>query len=208
MQESTLSQLLSQKLPRSFYLKDTLLIARQLPGKILVYNDGGELFAAKIVETEAYVGKEDESAHSYRGKTERNKVMFNTGGYFYVYFTYGMHFCCNVVVGQEGQGNAVLIRAVEPLLNLEKMKLNRFGKTVISGREFINLTNGPAKLCRAFGFDKKHNGTDLCGNSVFLSEGETIDPERIGVSTRIGIKKSVDLPWRFYIKNNGFVSKK
>jgi DNA-3-methyladenine glycosylase len=116
-----------------------------------------------------------------------------------------MHYCCNVVTGREGEGNAVLLRAMEPLEGIETMMRNRFGE---SKKDFRNLTNGPAKICRAFGIDSKDNGVDLLGDDIYILDGETVSEDSIHVSRRIGIKKSTDLPWRFYIKENPFVSKK
>ena len=122
-----------------------------------------------------------------------------------MYFTYGMHYCCNVVTGREGEGNAVLLRAMEPLEGIDTMMRNRFGE---SKKDLRNLTNGPAKICRAFGIDSKDNGVDLLGDDIYILDGETVSEDSIHVSRRIGIKKSTDLPWRFYIKENPFVSKK
>ena len=155
---------------------------------------------AKLVEVEAYDGLIDEAAHTFIGRTKRNEIMFNEGGYFYVYFTYGAHFCCNIVTGKKNHGTAVLIRAIEPLTGIEKMSLNRFGKTIISEKEKINLTNGPGKVCQAFGITKEHYGIDLTGNKIFLLDRPKLKSAQIVTSKRIGIKKSVELPWRFYIK--------
>ena len=117
----------TKKLPREFYSRNLLTVAKELPGKILVKNEGGKLYSGKIVEVEAYDGAIDQAAHTYKGKTKRNAVMFGEGGYFYVYFTYGAHYCCNIVTGKEGEGTAILIRALEPIDGIDLMMFNRFG---------------------------------------------------------------------------------
>ena len=199
---------INTKLLQNFYLRDLHIVAQELLGKIFVRKIGEKTFAGKIVEVEAYDGSIDEAAHTFRGKTKRNEVMFNKGGLLYVYFTYGMHFCCNVVTGKENEGKAILMRAFEPLDGIEQMALNRYGKKEINNKELINLTNGPAKICEAFEIARNENGTDLTGNEIFICDAPKPGKAMVGTSTRIGIKKSVDLPWRYYIKENPFVSKK
>lgn len=203
-----INQLILKKLPQNFYLNNTLNVAKHLLGKVFVYKSPQGLLTAQIVETEAYIGEIDESAHSYNGKTLRNEVMFAEGGFLYVYFTYGMHYCLNVVTGKKDVGDAVLIRAVEPINGVDIMGINRFNKENLNDKERLNLTNGPAKLCQAFGIDKKQNGFDLCSNDLFLADYKNILKKDIIVTTRIGIKKSVNYQWRFYIANNKYVSKK
>jgi DNA-3-methyladenine glycosylase len=195
-----------QKLSKEFFTRNLNTVAKELLGKIFIRNLYGKILAGKIVEVEAYDGSVDEAAHTFRGKTKRNEVMFENGGLLYVYFTYGMHFCCNVVTGKANEGKALLIRALEPLEGIEQMSLNRFGKKEISHKELINLINGPAKVCQAFKIARKENGTDLTGNEIFICDSTKLRTSEIGVSTRIGIKKSIDLPWRYYIKDNPFVS--
>ncbi|NJD23475.1 MAG: DNA-3-methyladenine glycosylase [Melioribacter sp.] len=197
-----------KKLPRKFYMRDVHIVAKELLGKFLVRRVGRKYLIGKIVEVEAYDGSVDKAAHTYGGKTKRNEVMFNEGGFLYVYFTYGMHFCSNVVTGKINEGKAVLLRAVEPLSMLDIMALNRFGKKDISAPELKNLTNGPAKICEAFGIMRSDNGTDLLGNEIFILNSQKLSENKIAASVRIGIKKSVDLPWRYYIKNNSFLSRK
>ena len=197
-----------KKLPRKFYMRDVHIVAKELLGKFLVRRVGRKYLIGKIVEVEAYDGSVDKAAHTYGGKTKRNEVMFNEGGFLYVYFTYGMHFCSNVVTGKINEGKAVLLRAVEPLSVLDIMALNRFGKKDISTLELKNLTNGPAKICEAFGIVRSDNGTDLLGNEIFILNSQKLSENKIAASVRIGIKKSVDLPWRYYIKNNSFLSRK
>jgi DNA-3-methyladenine glycosylase len=197
----------ARKLRKSFYRRELLDVAKSLLGKILVKVDGKNILSGIIVEVEAYHGDFDEAAHSYRGITKRTEIMFESGGYLYVYFTYGAHHCCNVVTGKKGQGTAVLIRAVEPISGIDTMIKNRFGRKPKNIKEIFNLTSGPGKTCQAFGIDRKYSGTDLTGNEIFILDGEKIRSKDIGVSKRIGISRSVELPWRFFIKNNPYLSR-
>jgi DNA-3-methyladenine glycosylase len=193
-----------KKLPRSFYARSAPHVAKDLLGKILVRRIGQTTLSGKIVEVEAYLGKKDPASHAYRGKTRRNEVMFGEGGHLYVYFTYGMHFCANVVTGKKDVSEAVLIRAIEPLDGIDLMKRNRgFLRDV---RLLYTLTNGPAKLCEALGIKREDNGTDLRGNKIFLIEGES-PKSVIGTSTRIGITRGTEKKWRFFLKGNEWVSK-
>ena len=134
--------LLNNKLKKSFYQRELLKVARDLLGKILVKIERGKTLAGKIVELEAYHGDYDQAAHSYGGMTNRNKIMFEKGGYFYVYFTYGAHHCCNVVTGKKGQGTAVLIRAVEPVSGIDLLIKNRFGRKLRHGRLYPRPARG------------------------------------------------------------------
>ncbi len=168
----------------------------------------GKRLAGKIVEVEAYDGLIDEAAHTYGGKTKRNEIMFEEGGFLYVYFTYGMHFCCNVVTGKKDHGQAVLLRAIEPLNEIEEMAVNRFGRNKISGKELFNIASGPAKICKAFGINRSDNGTDLTKSEIYILDNPKLKMSEIVQTARIGIKKSKELPWRFYIKNSRFISKK
>lgn len=197
-----------KKLTKKFYTRDVHSVAKELLGKIFVRKIGDKILAGKIVEVEAYDGKIDEAAHSFNGKTKRNEVMFNGGGNLYVYFTYGMHFCCNTVTGEPGERTAILLRGLEPVEGIELMAENRYGKKNISVKEKINLTNGPGKICAALKIKREDNGTPLDGDDIFILNAPIIPKEQIKTSTRIGIKKSVDLPWRYYIKDNSYVSKK
>ena len=175
-------------------------IAPRLLGWILVRELDGETLIGRIVETEAY-DQEDAASHSCRGETPRNSVMFGPSGRAYVYFTYGMHYCFNIVTGAEGYGCGVLVRAVEPLEGLEIMRRNR-------GRDDVSqLTNGPAKFCQAFGIDKNLSGHNLAEPPLKLELSGQIPNEQIVQTTRVGITKAIDQPWRFYIKSNLFVSK-
>jgi len=180
-------------------------VAQDLLGKLIVRKSGRSILSGRIVEVEAYRGAKDPASHAYRGKTNRNEVMFREGGYLYVYFTYGMHFCANVVTGKRDYGEAVLIRAVEPITGIEALKRNR--SIDKSAGEFYALTNGPAKLCQAFGITGKDNGTDLLGDEIFFIEGKSIPKSATGTSVRIGISRGREKRWRFFIKNNKWVSK-
>jgi DNA-3-methyladenine glycosylase len=197
-----------KKLPHKFYLRDVHTVAKELLGKLFVRKINSKTLIGKIVEVEAYDGKIDEASHAFNGKTKRNEVMFNGGGHLYVYFTYGMHFCSNVVTGKVDSAKAILLRAFEPVEEIETMAINRFGKKNISPKELLNLTSGPAKICRAFKLERAQNGTDLCGNEIFILDSPKLSAKQIVETTRIGIKKSVDLPWRYYIKDNPFLSRK
>lgn len=173
--------------------------APRLLGCLLERELGGQTVQARIVETEAY-DQTDVASHSYKGQTPRTEVMFGPSGHLYVYFTYGMHYCCNIVVGPPGHGSAVLIRAVEPLNGQEIMSLRR-------GRSGHELTNGPAKLCQALDIGKDLNGHDLNQKPLKLIPEPAIPRSQIVQTTRIGISRAQDKPWRFYIAGNAYVSK-
>lgn len=176
------------------FLNDKVdVAARRLLGCIVERQLDGHVLRACITEVEAY-DQTDAASHSYRGKTERTAVMFGPAGHLYVYFTYGMHYCCNVVVGEEGYGAAVLIRAVEPLEGEDVMLVNR------NGRGGAELTNGPAKFCQAFGIDKRLNGHDLRTSPLRLIPAAPAPPEQIAVTPRIGISQAKDVPWRFVLQ--------
>lgn len=175
-------------------------VAPRLLGCLLERTIGGRLLRVRIVETEAY-DQSDVASHSYRGQTERTKVMFGEAGHLYVYFTYGMHYCGNVVVGPAGHGAGVLLRAAEPLAGEGLMTLRRHG---LSGLE---LTNGPAKLCQALGIDMRLSGHDLSQSPLRLVGRPPLPQDQISQSSRIGISRGRDLPWRFYIAGNHYVSK-
>jgi DNA-3-methyladenine glycosylase len=200
-------------LSRSFYLRPTLTVARDLLGKLLVRTSGEQVLVGRIVEVEAYLGSRDPASHAYRGKTRRNAVMFSEGGHLYVYFTYGMHFCCNVVTEREGIGHAVLLRAIEPLSGIETMAKNRNATLQVRKNEegmalrrMVELTNGPAKLCQALGIRRKENGVDLCAGPIWIADDATSGRFGTGRSSRIGIRRGREHAWRFYVKGNPFVS--
>ena len=162
----------------------------------------GHVLRAKIVEVEAY-NQQDVASHSYKGITKRNSVMFDQAGIAYVYFTYGMHYCLNVVVGREGEGSAVLIRALEPLTGESIMMKNRhtFSK--------MDLLNGPAKLCQALAIDKNFNGHDLTRPPFVLKLKAPVNKNEISFSYRIGVREPDDhqLPWRLYLKFSQYISR-
>ncbi len=176
------------------------IAAPRLLGCLLIRELDGHHIVGKIVETEAY-DQTDAASHSYKGRTPRTDVMFGPAGRLYVYFTYGMHYCCNIVTGPAGHGSAVLIRAVEPVAGDEIMAQNRHG------RSSIDLTNGPAKVCQAFGITKNFNGHDLRTPPLELMVQPTLPSARIVQTTRVGITQAKDVPWRFYIKGSPYVSK-
>lgn len=191
------------KIPRSFYEQPTVQVARQLLGKHLVRKHPDGTTIGRIVETEAYVGPEDKACHAWRGRTARTEVMFGAAGHAYVYFIYGFHHMLNIVTETVDFPAAVLIRAVEPIDGIRLMAERRHT------REPRNLASGPGKLCEAFGIDRSLNGSDLCGDVLFIrDEGEA--PPEIIATPRIGVDyagKWKNKPWRFVVRGNDFVSK-
>lgn len=174
-------------------------VAPQLLGCVLERELDGRTVRVKIVETEAY-DQTDVASHSYKGRTPRTDVMFGPSGHLYVYFTYGMHYCCNIVVGPEGYGAAVLIRAVEPI----------DGRRILDSRrdkQGVEVTNGPAKLCQALAIDKRLNGHDLTAGELRLVMSKPLLQEQVTRTTRIGITHGKDARWRFYITDNPYVSR-
>ncbi|WP_077610354.1 DNA-3-methyladenine glycosylase [Clostridium sp. Marseille-P2415] len=200
-------------LSREFYNRDSIIVAKELLGKILVHEAGGKKVSAKIVETEAYMGIGDKAAHSYGGRrTPRVEVMYGGPGFSYVFMIYGMYDCFNIVTREEGIPQAVLIRAVEPMGEVGFMAENRYKKPYgqLSRSQITGLTNGPGKLCRALLIDRSLNGEDLCGNKLYLLEGQKEDFPIVSTK-RIGVDyagEARDYPWRFYIEGNRYVSVK
>jgi DNA-3-methyladenine glycosylase len=174
--------------------------ARRLLGSELVREIAGQEIIVRIVETEAYQ-ENDEASHSYHGKTARTSVMFGPAGFVYVYFTYGMHYCMNIVVGPDGYGAAALIRAVEPICGANIMSENRGGKTGSL------VSDGPAKLTQALGINKTFNGHDLGQSPLKLMLKPPLQDSEVVAGRRVGISKALDKPWRFYIAGNKFVSR-
>ena len=174
------------RLTQEFFERDTLCVAKDLLGAVLCRKIGDVVKKGIIVETEAYT-QEDPSCHAYR-RTKRSEAMFKDAGLSYVYFTYGMHYCMNIVTEPKERGCVVLIRALEPVCGLDN-------------------TNGPAKLCKQMQITRELNEVDLTSSDVLWIE-EGTSPEEIVTTTRIGITKAVDYPWRFYIKGNKWVSRK
>jgi DNA-3-methyladenine glycosylase len=193
-----------RKLPRSFYIRPALTVARDLLGTYFVRRRGAQVLLGRIVEVEAYMGSLDPASHAYRGMTKRNEVMFGQAGHLYVYFTYGKHFCANVVTEREGIGQAVLLRAVQPLKGIHTMRRNRH---LPKGAAATELCSGPAKLCQAFAVGRKENGIDLCGNRIWLARDARAEPRpAIQTTTRIGISVGKRNKWRFLFNGNPFVS--
>jgi len=196
------------KIKPSEFLKDPFIVAREvLLGATLCSHIGDKFCAGRIVEVELYMGECDRACHAYPHRmTPRNAVMFGRGGHAYVYFVYGMHNMFNVVIGAEGQPNAILIRALEPLSGIDVMRARR------GGADIKQLCSGPAKLTEALGITTKHNGLDLCGDKIWLEAADKkIAPSDIAAGPRIGVDYAGDdaaLPWRFAIKGSAFIIKK
>lgn len=181
-----------QKLPRSFYDRDTVTVARELLGCYLVHVVNGVERVGRIVEVEAYIGPEDLAAHSSKGLTPRTRILFGPPGHAYVYLIYGIYWCMNAVTEREGHGSAVLLRALEPVQNVD-------GKT-----------RGPGLLCRAMGVDGRLNAHDLLSNDFFIAAGHRADMSEIVARPRIGVEYSgawAGKPLRFYLKDNPYISK-
>ncbi len=186
-------------LPREFYRRDPREVAPDLLHKVLVRGP----CRALIVETEAYCGPLDPASHTYRGRTARNATMFGPPGHLYVYFTYGMHWCANAVCGDEGEGVAVLLRALRPLSGLDEM----WGRRPACRRE-RDLCRGPARLCQAFGIDGTSDGSDLVdgGQGITIVDEGVPPPAGVVTTTRVGIRLAVDEPWRWYVEGDPHVS--
>lgn len=193
---------MSKILKRSFYQRNTIQIAQELLGKLLVRQIGKNTLAGIIVETEAYI-RSDPACHAFRGKTESNQALFGPVGHTYIYFIYGNHFCVNVVAHSKEQcAGGVLIRALEPVQGIELMQQHRKANTL------KNLTNGPGKLAQALQITKELYGQDLTKQGpLYLSEGISISEKKICYTPRIGISKAQENLWRFYICDNDFVSR-
>jgi len=200
-----------KKLKRHFYKKISIDLAKDLLGKYLVYDNTTEKLVAKIVETEAYMGFNDKAAHTYNGRrTPRTEVMYGEEGHAYVYLIYGMYNCFNVVAAEKEVAQAVLVRALEPIEGLERMALNRFDKSLnqLRKKQVIGLTNGPGKLCQAFGITREMNGEDLTEDKLYICSGkeekfEIVKAKRIGIDYA---EEAKDYLWRYYIKDNKYVS--
>ncbi|WP_315110127.1 DNA-3-methyladenine glycosylase [Clostridium intestinale] len=204
------------RLGRDFFARDTLIVAKELLGKVIVREIDGVRLSGKIVETEGYIGAIDKASHAYGGKkTPRVEPLYGEPGISYVFSIYGMYECFNVISKEKGSPEGILIRAVEPIDGLEKIAQNRFRKSydTLTSKEIKNLTNGPSKLCIALDINKKvHNFMDLViSKELYIEDGDIINSSDIVETTRVGIdyaEEAVDFPWRFYVKNNIYVSKK
>lgn len=197
-----MSRVSEKRFDRSFFERTVQIVARELLGSYIHRKIGGTELIGRIVETEAY-HQSDPASHSFRGMTERNKIMFGEAGFTYVYFTYGMHYCMNVVTGFPGTGEAILFRALQPISGTKEMFRRRK-----KARTESDLLSGPAKLCEAFAIARKENGIDLITSDLlYVTRGKLETGEKIGVTTRVGINVGVDKEWRYFIKDNPFVSK-
>jgi DNA-3-methyladenine glycosylase len=186
-------------LPRSFFARHTLEVARDLLGRYLVHETSGGRLIGQIVEVEAYRGPRDPASHAYR-MTPRSKIMWGRPGTAYVYFTYGNHYCMNVVTEREGVAGAVLLRALEPIEGIEEMAKRR-------GTADVNLlASGPGRLTEAMNIGPKQNGVDLTDGSLYIARGHRA-ALRIRTGPRIGIRTAVDRPWRFYMAGHPCVSR-
>ena len=194
-------------LGREFYHHDTVTVARSLLGCVLWRRIGKQLLAARIVETEAYLGANDPASHARRGlRSQRNESMYLEGGHAYVYFTYGMHYCMNVVTQEADLAEAVLLRAAEPLKGLDVIRANR-----PKAKRELDLMNGPGKLCGALGIDRSLDGEPLDGKTLFITSRDVVVCEDdVVITPRVGVDYAGDAthwPLRFYLKGNRFVSK-
>ncbi len=195
-----------EKIPikRKFFYQDTNKVAKDILGKLLIRETSQNIFLGRIVETEAYRGYDDPASHAFRGKTKRNEIMFGKPGVLYVYFTYGTHYCLNIVTEKKGIAAAVLIRSIEPIQGIDKMKKNR------GTDDLKKIANGPGKLTKAFQITLNENGLDVTKKSSYIKIYETNKSEEFKIiqTTRIGIRFAKEFPWRFYIQDNPYVSKK
>ena len=191
-------------LPRAFYARDSREVAPELLGKLIVHDDAevGRV-AVRLVELEAYAGTDDSGSHGYRGPTARNATMFGTPGHLYVYFTYGMHWCANVVCGREGWASAVLLRGGAPVEGVDVIRARR-----PAARRDRDLCSGPARLAQALGLTREHDGADLVKGPLRLLDDGVPPPAEPGVSTRIGLAagKGDEHPWRWYVPGDENVS--
>ena len=192
------------KLPRTFYRQPTEEVAQQLLGKFLIHRHGATTLTGRIVATEAYLGPHDLACHASKGRTKRTEVMFGPAGHAYVYFIYGFYNMLNLVTEAKDFPAAVLIRAVEPVRGIERMKQNRKSDLL------HNLASGPGKLCQAFAIDRSLNGADVCAKVLYLEDrGEPLP--RFAATPRIGVDyagKWKDKPLRFVVRDSKFVSKR
>ncbi len=203
----------ARPLVRRFFDRDPRVVARELLGKLLIRKEGRHFLAGRVVETEAYMGVGDAAAHSAAGLTKRNAVLFGPPGYAYVYFIYGNHYCLNVSCLPDGEAGGVLFRALEPVLGLEAMAMNRDLELSSDPRvaQLRMLTSGPGRMAEALNVTRERdNGKDLTSplkSDLWLAD-DGFQPERVSVTPRIGITKAAAEPLRFVITGNPFVSGK
>ncbi len=200
-------QIKGKLLTRAFFERDPVTVSRGLLGKVLVRRatNGERMLAGRIVETEAYLGGEDPAAHAFAGATERNRVLFGPAGHAYVYFIYGVHYCLNFSCLRAGEPGSTLVRALEPLAGIAQMEAAR------KLQELRQLTNGPGKLCQAFGITRtRDNGKDVCSLESDLQVREQREVERaeIAATPRIGITKAAEMPLRFVLQGSEYLSRR
>jgi len=192
---------------RRFFARDAVTLARALLGTVLVHETPEGIAAGRIVEVEAYRGPEDRAAHSYGGRrTERNEVMYGPPGHAYVYFIYGMHYCCNVVAAGIDEPEAVLLRALEPIDGIDLMRARRGADQRLP---VAALARGPGNLCRAMGIDRQRNGADLLAGPLRLLAGRRLSADRIAATTRVGVAYAgahAQRPWRLFDRSSAAVS--
>ena len=189
-------------LPRSFYDRETEIVAREMLGAILECTTPRGKASGIIVETEAYVGEHDAACHAAAGRTKRTAPLYGNPGISYVYFIYGVHWCFNAVTRREGLPSAVLVRAIEPLTGVDLMRERRGPR--VSG---VNLTNGPGKLCAALGIDGSLNGLPLQRGALVIRSGGRVPDDLVRITPRIGITKAADWPLRYFVRDNPYVSR-
>ncbi|HEX5435163.1 MAG TPA: DNA-3-methyladenine glycosylase [Candidatus Angelobacter sp.] len=206
------SVLKAQRLPRAFFNRDPRQVTRELLGKLIVRKLGRDFLAGRIVEVEAYLGAEDAAAHAAAGRTPRNSVLFGPPGHAYVYFIYGVHYCLNISCMPEGEAGCVLIRALEPVAGVPEMASARGLASFHpeSQRDLLKLLSGPGKLCEALGITRpRDNGKDLLSaRSDLQVRDDGFRPAQILTTPRIGITKSAEMPLRYLIAENAFVSRR
>lgn len=194
------------KLSHSFFQRPTLAVARGLLGKYLVVKRGDTVVSGKIVETEAYVGEDDLACHASKGRTSRTETLYAEAGTLYVYLVYGMYHCVNIITESKGFPSAVLIRAVKPTEGVRIMERRRKTKRAAA------LASGPGKVCEAFGVTKRMNGKTVFGDMLWIEDrGERVRKSDIAAAPRVGVDYAgacKDYPWRFYIKNSAYISRK
>jgi len=205
--------LITGTLPRAFFDRPATAVAPELLGCVLAHDLADGAVAAEIVEVEAYMGRADPPSHAFRGQTARNQVMFGEPGHAYVYFTYGMHFCVNLVCESAGEAAAVLLRAGRVVDGVESAAVRRSGAAGVSGgsRRLAQLASGPARLCQALGIDRAQNGVDVCDPGgalrVLAPEGFSgLPADRIATGPRVGVSTGAEVPWRFWIAGDPSVS--
>ena len=202
------------RLTREFYTRDTVTVAKELLGKVIVYQSNNQIYKGMIVEVEAYINDNDDAAHFSKGITDRTRVVEEEGGHIYMYTIYGMYECFNVIAEKKGVHGGVLIRAIEPLEGMEQMYQNRFKKDFDNPptRELLNISNGPAKFIMSYGIRKADfYGRDLVTDPIiWIEDRPKLSSEEIILSKRINVDyaKAKDLLLRFNIKDNPYVSKR